>query len=108
MFGFNLFGGHKPEDAHAAVYGGTHEGSFTHELLAGAAAFEAMRAYEKRREAEGEPVSHAFAKELLAGFIGAEIDKLIETKGLDYLDPEEAKRQAVAHAHGMYDERFGG
>lgn len=29
----------------------------------------------------GKPVSHAFAKELLAGFAGGEIDKLAETHG---------------------------
>ena len=29
----------------------------------------------------GKPVSHAFAKELLAGFAGGEVDKLAETKG---------------------------
>ena len=30
---------------------------------------------------EGKPVSHQFAKELLAGFAGGEIDKLAETHG---------------------------
>jgi len=30
----------------------------------------------------GKPVSHQFAKELLAGFAGAEVDKLAETKGM--------------------------
>jgi len=34
----------------------------------------------------GQPVQHAFAKELLAGFAGAEADRLFETKGLDFLD----------------------
>jgi len=29
----------------------------------------------------GKPVSHAFAKELLAGFAGGEVDKLAETHG---------------------------
>ena len=29
----------------------------------------------------GKPVSHQFAKELLAGFAGGEIDKLAETHG---------------------------
>ena len=30
----------------------------------------------------GKPVSHQFAKELLAGFAGGEIDKLAETHGM--------------------------
>jgi len=63
-------------------------------LLPGAAAFEAMRQYEKHEEREGKPQSHAFAKELIAGFAGAEADKLFETKGLSFLDREEAKRHA--------------
>jgi hypothetical protein len=28
---------------------------------------------------------HAFAKELIAGFAGAEVDKLFETKGMSFL-----------------------
>lgn len=40
MFGFH-------EDAHDQVYGGkTHHSSWTHEMIAGAAAFEAMKSYE--------------------------------------------------------------
>ncbi|BGP64341.1 hypothetical protein NBRC10512v2_005698 [Rhodotorula toruloides] len=43
--------------------------------------------------------SHARqARELLAAFAAAEADKLIETKGLDFIDREEAKRQARQHA----------
>lgn len=53
-----------------------------------------MRQYEKHEEREGKPQSHAFAKELIAGFAGAEADKLFETKGLSFLDREEAKRHA--------------
>lgn len=44
----------------------------------------------------GKPVSHAFAKEMLAGFAGAEVDKLAETKGMDEYDRERAKHQ-VSH-----------
>jgi hypothetical protein len=69
-----LFSHHHARDAYDQVYGGgrpRHE--VTHELLAGAAAFEAMRMYEHHREREGIPVRHELAKELLAGFVGAEI-----------------------------------
>lgn len=44
----------------------------------------------------GKPVSHAFAKEALAGLAGAEVDKLAETKGMDEYDRERAKHQ-VSH-----------
>ena len=62
----------------------------------------------QRQRAEGKPVSHAFAKEMLAGIAGGEVDKLFETKGLDYIDRERAKRQAEEHARNMYDQHYGG
>jgi hypothetical protein len=55
----------------------------------------------------GEPVKHQFAKELLAGIAGAEVDKLVETKGLDYIDREKAKRHAERQAEHLYNEQYG-
>jgi hypothetical protein len=49
---------------------------------------------------------HAFAKELVAGFAAAEVDKLAETKGEDWFDREKAKRHAKEHAERMYDEQY--
>lgn len=43
---------------------------------------------------DGKPVSHQFAKELLAGFVGGEVDKLAETKGMDFVDKERAQHRA--------------
>lgn len=40
---------------------------------AGAAAFFAMREYEKHQAANGQPPSHQFAKEMMAGVAGAEV-----------------------------------
>ena len=56
----------------------------------------------------GKQVNHAFAKELLAGFAGAEVDKLAETKGEDAWDREKAKHEARRNAEHMYDEHYGG
>jgi hypothetical protein len=56
----------------------------------------------------GETVNHGFAKEMLASFAAAEVDKLVETKGLDYLDAEKAKHQAKKQAEHLYDEQYGG
>ncbi|KAJ5921663.1 CipC1 protein [Penicillium verhagenii] len=81
-----------------------HEASFAHELIAGAASYEAAKAYEKHEQANGKPASHAEAKELMAGFAGAFIDREAETKGLDFIDREQAKRQARKHI----DEAQGG
>ena len=56
----------------------------------------------------GKTVSHGFAKELLAGFAAAEVDRLAETKGADAWDREEAKRHAKKQAERHYDEQYGG
>ncbi|KAL7750888.1 hypothetical protein RI367_003849 [Sorochytrium milnesiophthora] len=94
---------------HERVYGNSHHhhhASFTHEAIAGAAGFEAMKAYEDRCRKNGQPVHHSLIKEMLAGFAAAEVDKLFETKGLDYLDREEAKRQAIYQAHSHWERQY--
>jgi hypothetical protein len=104
---FDFFGSSGAEDAHNQVYGGqTHHSTWTHELLAGAAAFEALKAYEDQQAKSGKPVNHAFAKELVAGFAAAEADKLFESKGLDFLDREKAKHHAKEQATKLYDEKY--
>ncbi len=45
-------------------------------------------------------------KEMLAGFAPTEVDELFETKGLDYLDREKAKRMAVQQAHHLAHEKY--
>lgn len=102
MFGF---GDH--EQNHEQVYGEKHEGKFSHELIAGAASFEAAKLFEDNQRKEGKPVSHKFAKELLAGIAGGEVDKLFETKGLDYLDKDEVKRNAQKNVEQNYDNHYG-
>ncbi|GAQ45800.1 hypothetical protein AtubIFM56815_004209 [Aspergillus tubingensis] len=71
-----------------------HKAKFSHEFIGGAAAFAAMRAYEKHQEENGKPDNHAQAKEILAGLAGAFIDREVETKGLDFVDREKAKYHA--------------
>jgi hypothetical protein len=123
------------KDQHDEVYGDRHEGKFSHELLAGGAGFAAMKYFEdqQRRKGEwwtgevlgrgeqstfaeglliggdviGETVNHSFAKELLAGFASAEVDKLVESKGLDYIDREKTKHHAKKQAEHLYDEQYG-
>lgn len=53
-------------------------------------------------------MSHGFAREALAALAGAEADKLFETKGLDFVDREEAKRHAKRQAEDLYDQQYGG
>ncbi|KAF8528740.1 hypothetical protein JB92DRAFT_2599270, partial [Gautieria morchelliformis] len=80
------------------VEGAGHKASLSHELIAGAAAYEAAKAYEKHCAENGKPDSHAKAKELVAAFSGAFIDHVVETKGLDAIDKQKAKHEAKKRA----------
>lgn len=75
------------------------QASLTHEGLGAAAAFMAAHEYEQYCEKNGKPQSHAQAKEVLAGLAGAIIDREFETKGLDFIDKEKAKRAANKRLH---------
>ncbi|KAG9095732.1 hypothetical protein FS749_009905 [Ceratobasidium sp. UAMH 11750] len=70
---------------------------------AGAASYEAAKAYENHVAENGAPDSHQRAKEILAGFAGAFVDREVETRGLDFIDRERAKRQAADQAQQAYD-----
>ncbi|KAI9863711.1 MAG: hypothetical protein M1813_003734 [Trichoglossum hirsutum] len=105
------FGWDESRDAHEEVNrdrgeGYEHQAKFSHELIAGAAAFGGFKLFEDHQRKQGKPVSHAFAKELLAGFAAGEVDKLIESKGRDYYDAERAKHHAKENAEHMYDEHY--
>ncbi|KGO73299.1 Protein of unknown function DUF3759 [Penicillium italicum] len=80
-----------------------HDPSVIHELIAGAASYEAAKAYENHVAQNGEPDSHAKAKEILSGFAGAFVDREVETRGLDFFDRERAKYQASEQVHNAYD-----
>ncbi|GAA5881187.1 hypothetical protein JCM16303_004835 [Sporobolomyces ruberrimus] len=75
-----------------------HKKHWSHELIAGAAAYEAAKKYEDRCKKNGKPESHEKAKELISAFAAAEATKLIETKGLDHLDKAKAEHQAKEQA----------
>ncbi|EJF64810.1 hypothetical protein BD309DRAFT_962265 [Dichomitus squalens] len=87
---------HESDEAQAydQVVNAPHKAELSHELIAAAASYEAAKAYEKHVAASGQPPSHAKAKELLAGFAGAFIDRIVETKGLDYVDKQKAKHHS--------------
>ncbi|CAK1366370.1 uncharacterized protein RHO25_011121 [Cercospora beticola] len=102
MFGFD-----EGRDNYQQAYDNDNKAELSHEILAGGASFMAMKMFEDRQRKEGKPVSHQFAKELLAGFAGGEVDRLAETKGADYIDREKAKRQARENAEQMYDQHYG-
>ncbi|KAF8500862.1 CipC1 protein [Russula emetica] len=84
-----------------------HQSHVSHELIAGAASYEAAKAYENHVAQNGKPPTHAKAKEIAAGFAGAFIDKQFETHGLDFLDKEKAKYQANQQVDQAVDQ-YGG
>jgi hypothetical protein len=55
----------------------------------------------------GKPQSHEEAKEIMAGFAGAFIDREVETKGLDFIDREKAKRHSQQHIDEVSGESLG-
>jgi len=80
-----------------------HQAHISHELIGGAAAYEASKVYEDHVAKNGKPDSHAKAKELAAGFVGAFVDREVETKGLNFIDKEKAKRHAKKLAEQQID-----
>ncbi|KAG8942353.1 hypothetical protein FRC04_003805 [Tulasnella sp. 424] len=90
------------ETAHQEVENAPREAQLSHELIAGAAAFGAATAWEHHKVKNGgEASSHPHAKALIAGFTGAFIDRIVETKGLDFIDKQKAKKQAQERAEGQ-------
>ena len=96
------------QGAYDQVYGGgmPHH-DVTHELLAGAAGFEAVRMYEHHREREGIVEHHALGKELLAGFAVAEVDKHFDSGRFGHLDRDQARLQAQQQADYLWQQQYG-
>ncbi|EER32080.1 conserved hypothetical protein [Candida tropicalis MYA-3404] len=98
---------------HNLVYGSggssSDQGSsnLSHEVVAGAASFAATKMFEDRQRKKGLPVSHSFAKKALSALAGSEIDKIFETKGLNHLDKEQTKNEAIEKVKQGYDESYG-
>ncbi len=94
--------------AYDHVYGGgmPHH-DVTHELLAGAAGFEAVRMYEHHREREGIVEHHSLGKELLAGFAAAEVDKHFDSGRFGHLDRDQARFQAQQQAANLRQQQYG-
>lgn len=96
------------QNAYDQVYGDEMpRREVTHELLAGAAGFEAMRMYEHHREQEGITEHHELGKELLAGFATAEVDKHFERGYYDHLDQDQARIQAQDQADYLWQQQYG-
>jgi len=86
-----------------------HSASTAHELISGAAAYEAAKAWEDHQARNGKPSSHEKAIEITAGFVGAFIDKEAESRGLDAIDGfdrEHAKKKAEEQISGSLQNEY--
>nr|AAT91246.1 CipC2 protein [Paxillus involutus] len=81
-----------------------HEAKLSHELIAGAASFAAMKAYQDHEKKQGKTTSHETAKELLAAAGGALLTHVVETKGLDAVDNYKAKKAQGENHYENYTE----
>ena len=70
---------------------GDNRSKLSHDIVAGAASFEATRLFEDRHRRNGKPVSHAFARKTLIALAASEVDKLFEVKELTHLDKDQIK-----------------
>lgn len=68
------------------------------------ATYEAIKAYQEHCEKEGKPTDHATAKKVMGGLAAAALTRLIETKGLDYIDKVKAEKEVEKHGHAYIDE----
>ncbi|GAB5585724.1 hypothetical protein Unana1_00624 [Umbelopsis nana] len=99
----------RPEDLHEAhreVYK-EKKAHLSHELIAGAAAFEAVRTYAHHQQNEGKPIAHPHAKQAIAAIASAEAVKLLEQHNWGG-DKEQTKRAAEQAAQNYYTREYEG
>ncbi|CZR45128.1 uncharacterized protein FPRO_15697 [Fusarium proliferatum ET1] len=83
-----------------------HHAKLSHEIIGGAAAYEAAKAYEDHVAKNGKPDSHAKAKEFIVGAVGVFVEREFETRGLDFFDKEEAKRRGEDRAKTELEQQY--
>ncbi|RAK99591.1 DUF3759 domain-containing protein [Aspergillus ibericus CBS 121593] len=83
-----------------------HKAKLSHEVIGGAAAYEAMKSWEEHQARNGKPDNHAQAKEILAGLAGAFIDKEFEEKGIPFAEREKMKWEARKHIDQTEESQF--
>ncbi|PYI03227.1 CipC1 protein [Aspergillus sclerotiicarbonarius CBS 121057] len=103
MAWFSDFQSHKDEFDGA---GDEHKAKLSHEVIGGAAAYEAMKSWEEHQAKNGKPDNHAQAKEILAGLAGAFIDKEFEEKGIPFAEKEKMKYEARKHIEKTEESQF--
>ncbi|KAG0170517.1 hypothetical protein DFQ28_001979 [Apophysomyces sp. BC1034] len=80
-------------DAHKEVYQ-ERKAHLSHQVIAGAAAYQAVKAYMRHQEREGKEVRFEFAKKAIAALAAAEVVKLAEEHDWSGDKKEQASREA--------------
>ncbi|KAF8629050.1 hypothetical protein AX15_003550 [Amanita polypyramis BW_CC] len=94
------------EKAYNEYQNAPHKAKLSHELIAAAASYEAAKAYNDHCKKNGTPSNHAQATQIFAGLAGGIVDRLIETKGLDFVDKEKIKHAAKNNGKEHFDKHF--
>ncbi|KAI8088792.1 uncharacterized protein BX664DRAFT_385395 [Halteromyces radiatus] len=93
-------------EQYTQVVSSPHKAKLSVELVADAACYRAIKAYNAHCEREGKPVEHTKAKELLGGFAGDALDSIVETKDLDVIDKRKVRQYAEEVLNDEYDQYY--
>ncbi|KAG1444551.1 hypothetical protein G6F56_010254 [Rhizopus delemar] len=88
------------------VYNEGRKSHLSHRLIAGAAAFQAVKAYRQHQERQGEEMSHGFIKQSVAALAAAEIVKLAEEHNWSRDQKDQATREAQQAAEQYASREF--
>ncbi|KAI8637307.1 hypothetical protein BD408DRAFT_424736 [Parasitella parasitica] len=99
------------EEANKKVYK-EKKSKASYELIAAAAAYEAVNIWEKKQKEDGEEVHHATAKKLIASYAVKELVKLLQERGSEEETDKNAHRDlitsmTVAAASNYFDSKHG-
>ncbi|KAI9010331.1 ricin B lectin domain-containing protein [Phycomyces nitens] len=89
------------QEAHKQVYE-ERKAHLSHQVIAGAAGYEAVKAYISHQESQGKPVNHQFAKKAIAGLVAAQMLKFAEEHDWSGSDKEKATREAELAADNYF------
>jgi hypothetical protein len=94
------------QESRRAVYAGKMKGAcLTHEIIAGAAACQAVETWEEKQQKEGKVVVHQVAKHEIINLTIAEVESLAFQHSFEG-DIEQTKASAVAAALAYYDRQL--
>lgn len=83
------------ESADSVVHKVNAGADLSTEMLAGAASYEAAKAFEVHVDEHGIPESHEKMQELVTGYVGNWIDEIVQARGVEGVDISLAKKEGA-------------